>query len=808
MGRTSGQPEQARTESHEPGEGEQWAIDSDGWFKLTQLTVRCLGGLEIRLDDRQITGFESHKVEALFCYLAMRRGRGFTREHLAALLWPEKPGDAARRNLRQVIYNLKTVLAASGSSPILAQGRELRFDPAFACWLDVEAFSEARRRGLSKGAIAPHHLAQAVAFYRGDFLAGFALKDSPEFEFWQLAEQERLREQAIDTLTTLIESYLSRGEFRLGIQYARRLVGLDPLSEQARRYLMQLYSLSGRRSRALAEYEHLREALRRELAVDPLETTRELYEAILTEQESAPREEDRQGIGPLIPLVGRQQSYQELRNSWESVLENGARLTLVEGEPGIGKTRIVKSFLDATSSQRLITILKGRCSERVPTAYQPFAQILRNAISEDEQRAHTALRAAPQDLLSDLALLVPDLTELLPKLTPKLSSGPTLEKTRLFGLIADFLAQFCRRPEGEPLDEPLVLLLSNLQWARRETVELIDFLLERLASLPIWILGCCCPTGFGGEPPILQKRDPGSRDGRVTQIVLGRLSAESIEELAAALVDDEEAGALARFLTQRSHGLPIAVAEWINSLWDEEALVHEAGRWRLQKNLTEFDGDLSDVVCQRLRRLPTSTRRLAAQAAVVGQLFDARLLQQAAGEHPKVVEVGLELMLERWLIRQHSDHWMSGRRERDIVLWAKGAKLGGFEFNHQLIWQTILDDVNPLRQQIMHTEVARALEAGLENDTERFSEALAFHYGSGCQWEETIAHLRPAIRTACTLQATDTASYYLRQAIGVLDKLIAADCEPGDEQAWQGERERMKERLAETRSSPLELISS
>jgi len=791
-----------------PGEGEQWAIDSNGWFKLTQLTVRCLGGLEIRLDDRQITGFESHKVKALFCYLVISRGRGFTREHLAALLWPEKPGDAARRNLRQAIYNLKTVLAVSGSSPILVQGRELRFDPDFACWLDVEAFLEARRRGLSKGAIAPHHLAQAVAFYRGDFLAGFALKDSPEFEFWQLAEQERLREQAIETLTTLIESYLSRGEFRLGIQYARRLVALDPLSEQARRYLMQLYSLSGRRSRALAEYEQLRETLRRELAVEPLETTRELYEGILTEQEAAPTEEDRQGIGPLIPLAGRQRSYQELRDSWESVLSHGARLTLLVGEPGIGKTRIVKSFLDATSSQRLITILKGRCSEKVPTAYQPFAQILRNAISEDEECAHMALRAAPQDLLSDLALWVPELTELLPKLAPKLSSGPTFEKARFFQLIADVLAQFCRRSDGEPLDEPLVLLLSNLQWARRETVELIDFLLDRLASLPVWILGCCCPTGFGGEPPVLQGRDRKSRRGRVSKIVLERLDAESIEELAAALVDDEEAAILARFLTQRSQGLPIAIAEWINSLWDEEALIHEAGRWRLQKNLTEFDSDLTDVVRQRLHRLPTSTRRLAAEAAVIGQLFDARLLQQAADEHPKVVEFGLELMLERWLIRQHSEHWMSGRRERDIVLWAKGAKLGGFEFNHHLIWQAILDDINPLRQQIMHTEVARALEASLEDDTERFSEALAFHYGSGCQWREAIAHLRPAIRIARTLRATDTASYYLCQAIEILDKLIAADCEPGDEHTWQEERGRMKEWLAETRSGPLERVSS
>ena len=313
-------------------------------------------------------------------------------------IWPlcygrEKSGVAARRNLRQAAYNLRSVLGAdkSGSSLLLAHSSELRFDPDFDCWLDVDAFAEARRRGISREAVVPHYLTRAAALYRGDFLAGFALKDSPDFEFWQLAEQERRREQAIDTLRTLIESYLSRGEFRLGIRYARRLVAIDPLSEQAYQYLIRLYSLSGQRSRALAEYEQLRETLRRELGVDPLEKTQELCRNILSEQTSAPREEESIGIGPLVPLVGRHEPYLQLRECWRSVLAERSRLTIVEGEAGIGKTRLVKSFLDATSSQRLTTILKGQCSERIPTGYQPFAEVLRGAVSEDSGRAHSAL---------------------------------------------------------------------------------------------------------------------------------------------------------------------------------------------------------------------------------------------------------------------------------------------------------------------------------------------------------------------------------------------------------------------------------
>ncbi len=149
--------------------------------QLSQLTVRCLGGLEVRRDERLISGFESHKVRALFAYLITQRERSFSRDHLTGLLWSEKPDNTARRNLRQALYNLKTVLADGGatSSPILVRGGDLRIDPGLDCWHDVEAFNEARRRGASSGAVVPHYLAAAVALYRGDFLAGFTWRLSP-----------------------------------------------------------------------------------------------------------------------------------------------------------------------------------------------------------------------------------------------------------------------------------------------------------------------------------------------------------------------------------------------------------------------------------------------------------------------------------------------------------------------------------------------------------------------------------------------------------------------------------------------------
>ncbi|MEM7351341.1 MAG: BTAD domain-containing putative transcriptional regulator, partial [Acidobacteriota bacterium] len=516
---------------------------------MNHLTVRCLGGLEIRLDDRQITAFESHKVRALFAYLIVQRDRSFSREHLAALFWPEKSGAAARRNLRQAIYNLKSALGVTknGASIILAQGGDLQFDAELDCWLDVDTFETSRQQGLAKGTVGPHQLTAAVALYRGDFLAGFSLKDSPDFELWQLAMQERLRDQALESISTLVENYLSRGEFRIGLQYARRWVGLDPLSEEAHRYLMRLHALCGQRTRSLAHYEELCETLASELGVEPLEETQELYEVLLKEQALPPPEdeEEEKGIGPLIPLVGRQDSYQALRDCWRSVLDQGSQMTLVEGEPGIGKMRLVKSFLDATGSQRLITILQGRCSQRVPTSFQPFAQVLRNAIAEDGERVRTTLQALDEEDLANLPLIVPELEDLLPSLPPiPVPEGPVGHR-RLFGCIVRILEDFCRSPDGKNLTEPLILLLGDLQWACCETAELIEHLLARLPAAPVWIIATSCPDHPPGVSPILDRlRD--SESTRASSIALERLDSAAIEELAASFVDDHQSVELAR----------------------------------------------------------------------------------------------------------------------------------------------------------------------------------------------------------------------------------------------------------------------
>ena len=248
-----------------------------------QLELRLLGGFEARFGGEAVTGFESQKARALLTYLVLHRDQSLDRDLLAGLLWAERSDESARKNLRQALYSIRTSIATEKDSPeiLLREQRTLRINPEIDCWIDAEAFKSAHTAGVGPKGPDPHHLTKAARLYKGDFLAGFFVRDSPAFEDWLIATQEELREEAVDTFRTLVTVYLARGEYRYGIRYAKRLLAIDPLSEDAHRQLMRLYVMGGRRARAVAQYEHLLNILHDELGVSPMEDTTELYRSIL-----------------------------------------------------------------------------------------------------------------------------------------------------------------------------------------------------------------------------------------------------------------------------------------------------------------------------------------------------------------------------------------------------------------------------------------------------------------------------------------------------------------------------------------------
>ncbi|MDX6555392.1 MAG: hypothetical protein QOD86_1587, partial [Miltoncostaeaceae bacterium] len=223
---------------------------------MQPVVIRLLGPPEILRDGRPVR-VDTRKAVALLAYLVLT-GRPHSRDALAELLWPGHDESHARGALRRT---LSTLRGAVGDA--LEAGREQVALRPGALDVDVERFRA--------GALGDAE--EAVALYRGDLLAGFALRDSAEFEHWVALEADLLRRELAGALDRAGELAADRRDWAGAIRAARRRLELDPLQETAHRQLIGLLARSGDRAAALAQYRECVRALNRELGVGPLPET-------------------------------------------------------------------------------------------------------------------------------------------------------------------------------------------------------------------------------------------------------------------------------------------------------------------------------------------------------------------------------------------------------------------------------------------------------------------------------------------------------------------------------------------------------
>jgi predicted ATPase/serine/threonine protein kinase/DNA-binding SARP family transcriptional activator/alpha-beta hydrolase superfamily lysophospholipase len=241
-----------------------------------------------RLEQQhQNVNLSRRKTIAALAYLAVTR-QPHSRDTLATLLWPDQDQSGARANLRRDLSTLRQIL---GDQTLLVEQSLVSLDPDADLWVDVDAFqgklAEAQRHSHPSGRLCAECAAavkDAVDLYNGDFMAGFSLPDSPEFDEWQFFETERLRHLFAEALQRLIGWHTDRAEYEPAIACARRWLALDALHEPAHRQLMQLYAWTGQHAAALRQYQECARLLEEELGAPPDAETTALYEAIRTKQ--------------------------------------------------------------------------------------------------------------------------------------------------------------------------------------------------------------------------------------------------------------------------------------------------------------------------------------------------------------------------------------------------------------------------------------------------------------------------------------------------------------------------------------------
>lgn len=290
------------------------------------LTLKLLGTPQITLDGSPVVGFISAKTEALLIYLAVN-SHPHTRNALAGLLWGEMPQAQAAKNLRNALSNLRALVGPY----LLITHDEVSFNRDSPYYLDIESFQSALGGDLAKKDLATLH--SGVELYQGDFVEGFYVGDALAMEEWLAARRSILNSLMVQALQTLVVKHLEREEYAAGIDYANRLLAIEPWREETHRHLMLLLTRSRQRSAALAQYDTCRQVLAAELGVEPMPETTALYERIKAVGVAPPHNLPPQ----LTPIIGRDAELAEIASFMNNPF---AQLLTLIGSGGIGKTRL------------------------------------------------------------------------------------------------------------------------------------------------------------------------------------------------------------------------------------------------------------------------------------------------------------------------------------------------------------------------------------------------------------------------------------------------------------------------------------
>lgn len=245
------------------------------------LEFRFLGGFDARLNGRPIAGFAYSKMRALLAYLAVERAQDHSREVLASLLWSSCDPATARGNLRRTLFDLRRALELPSGKAIFSSGKHsLRFIPNAS----IDTIDFTGQAPPPSGDRVPAKLDEEriIALYRGEFLAGLSLPDSPDFEDWLQIQREAMHRRALALLEQLSNCHEQMGNYGKALQFALRHAELEPWDEDAHRRVMRFYVLNGQSSAAIAQYEICCRLLKKELGALPGEETRQLAERIRT----------------------------------------------------------------------------------------------------------------------------------------------------------------------------------------------------------------------------------------------------------------------------------------------------------------------------------------------------------------------------------------------------------------------------------------------------------------------------------------------------------------------------------------------
>jgi DNA-binding SARP family transcriptional activator len=652
---------------------------------------------------------------------------------LAGLLWGESSEAEARASLRQTLRAIRTAL-----------GDVIRADRAQAeltrpAYCDVTEFRAALTQDPTR----------ALTSEPPRFLTGFSVRHAPQFDEWVAGVRFALLRDYHQALGALAREAMAQRRWREAGEAADLWLLSDPLSEEAAHLAVEALYLAGNRGGALARFVAYREALYRETGCEPGRAFRALMQRVEADRpaaDSARSPDEVLASSFEASLIGRETEWERLTAAWARTGLAEGRIVLIEGEAGVGKSRLTGEFLRWIVAEGGGTALRGRSyDERSGVPYEPVADILRDALSAP------GLAGASEEWLVEVARLVPELRQRFPSLPQAERPADSAEGWRLFEGIAQLLLALA----GE---RPVAVSIDDLQWCDEGSCNLLRYLVRRLEHSPVLWLGAVTLGEVDRDAPA----------ARLCRVLRAKPHADAIE--LAPLTEEQlwrmirEMGHVttptgAKRLAARIHrvsgGNPLYAIELLKAMHAEGTIAADltSGEWMVQatgaaaSRRLPVSRTVRDLIAERVDRLPADLRELLITLAVAGSGGRPEVLSHIHGISRLRAAAMADALVERRLVIEEG---------------------GVYHCAHPVIAHVVREGSTGPRRRELHRMIAMALElAGPAGETSAVWGEIALHADRGGE---------PALAYRYALRASEAAvhRYAFEEALSWLDLAAGA----------------------------------
>ncbi|MFV2044368.1 MAG: protein kinase [Anaerolineales bacterium] len=437
-------------------------------------------------------------------------------------------------------------------------------------------------------------------------------------------------------------------------------------------------------------------------------------------------------------IVGRKEEYEEARSLWREAVAGAGQTLLISGEPGIGKTRLMREVVTQTevSGGRALV---GEASAESNTPYGAFAQMVRKALDQQSKNGVEL----PDFVLDDVLNLAPDLRPYYPDIEPNPKLDPESGQMRLLENMVAFCSAFSE-------SAPLLLVMDDAHWADSSSIAMFQHLARRTRRQPVMLLATYREVELREARPFNEMLLELNRQRIGTRIKLARLDKEETRAMLEAIFNDEITPDFLEGIYRETDGNPFFIEEVCRALVESGKLYFAEGEWhRPGMDELEIPQGVQVAVESRLTKLPEDVQEALRMAAVLGREFDYEVLIEASDLSEDAIIDAIEL----------ADRAQMVQEGREDTL---------YEFVHALVPQSIRENTHRLRLRKLHKRAASAYEVVQPENYE----SLAYHHSEGGNDGQALHYYTLAGERALANYANQDAENHFTAALNLTEDEI------------------------------------